>query len=237
VELHLSAPAQVILDKEAIYPDRIRRDALTEADQALGYEAGRINYFNMGLTNIAHTRVEAYDVSADYQWTTSYGVFHVDAAATNQTHFEKQLLSTTPVTEYKGFLDGPLKLRGNAGVTWERGMWTVGWNSQYYDPFLIYGATAIPFLRDMGILNQGGNRYMPRQIYHDMSFKYRVDEAPLWGGIFAHTDFLLAISNVFDRSPPSALYSVIVPASVPSPTLYSDPRLRRYSISVRKSFQ
>jgi len=228
-----SLSAQVVLDNEATYADRITRLPLTDTDLAQNFTGGRIAYINYGPANLAFTKVEAFDFRLDYRWNTRYGAFRADAAATHQTHLQKQLLTDSPVVEYMGFNDGPLEWRGNTGITWDRGAWSLGWNMQYYDSYPVYSTTSTLTARNTARLNQG-SWFIPHQIYHDLSFKYRIDDAPRWGGLFANSQVLVGISNVFDTEPPLILY---LTGSGFTTARYGDPRLRRYSISLRKNFR
>src|SRR5690606_12657307 len=76
-----SLSAQAVLDDQVTYADRIVRLPLTDDDLAQGFTGGRITYINYGPTNIAFTKVEAFDFRIDHRWNTRYGVFRADAAA------------------------------------------------------------------------------------------------------------------------------------------------------------
>src|SRR5690606_33904202 len=113
---------QFILDNEDIYPGRIVRGELSEADIIAGYEGGPITSISTAYINIANTSLEAYDVQADYHWSTErYGDFHAYALATWQPHYRNQLLPDTSAIERVGFSGGMLEYRGNMGLTWARG--------------------------------------------------------------------------------------------------------------------
>jgi len=226
-----------LLQMESSFPDRIRRAALTPEDAALGYTVGRIEYFDTGLVNIASRRVEAYDFRMSYDWRTPAGAFQAELAGTHHAHTQSRTLPDSPVIELVGYVNSPVKWRGNAGITWERNAWRLGWQMQYFNSYKVYpSASASPINISNPILNQGGDT-IPRQLYHDLSFSYAVREVSLWGGLFANSELLVGISNVLDTRPPLALFrGVNAGGDIPFQAAFSDPRMRRYSISLSKSF-
>src|SRR5690606_10368906 len=132
-----------------------------------------------------------------------------------------------------GFNNGPLKWRGNVGMDWENGPLALSWNAQYYDSYLAYTATASAASAASTVLSQG-SASIPDQIYHDLIAMYRFDRAgPRSRGILDNSEISVGIQNLFDKSPP-IIASGFISAGY---STYGDPRLRRYSISWRKSFQ
>jgi outer membrane receptor protein involved in Fe transport len=229
---------QFIVENETAFPDRIVRGANLPGDPA-GW-AGPIVSLDGTLINIAKTSLEAFDVQADYMLDTQrHGQFRWYALATFQPHYRNQILPTSAVVDRVGFTNGPLKLRGNMGVDWSKGRWTVGWNSQYYDSYLIYTALALPLsssqanARATSILNQGSDT-VPNQIYHDLVTTYQFASGQgFLGGLLADAEISCGIQNIFDKSPPILASTSPIAAGY---STYGDPRLRRYSLSFRKSF-
>ncbi len=216
------------------FASRIVRGPLTPADQALGYTGGPILEYDSGLVNIAHTEMEAYDVQTEYAWHTAYGEFSAHFMATYQTHLLQQALPGTPTLELVGFQTGPLKFRGNGGLTWRRGAWSAGWNMQYYDSYSIFEHGFSDEENAERALTQGSPT-IPSQTYHDVFARYRFGDSNRSGwGLLNNTEILVSVQNVLDTSPP-ILTSSSSGATAFSP--YGDPRLRSYSISVKKSFQ
>jgi outer membrane receptor protein involved in Fe transport len=228
----LNIPTLLLLEDS--FPGRVQRAELTEADIADEYTGGQIQAIDSGLINIARSEMEAIDTQIDYRWSTAFGAFRASVLATRQMHLTQQVLADSPMTELVGYSGGPLKWRGNAGLTWDRAAWTAGWNMQYYDGYHVYNANAAPVVRDNAVLNQGSDR-IPRQMYHDLFLRYRFDGGTAFAsGLLANSQIMLGINNVLDTRPP------VVATISPSGNGYSglgDPRLRRYSISLRKDFR
>lgn len=227
-----SVDAQTIINSPDKFPGRVIRGPLTPEDEALGYTAGPIVSFDDSLLNLAATSVEAYDLQANYtvEWS-GFGAIDVYAVVTQQTKFEQQTLSSEPIVDRVGFINGPLKLRGNIGATWNAGAWTAGWNAQYYDSHFVYTPTTLDIFVEASVLSQGSDT-VPSQTYHDAFGEYRFDELDWAGSILSGTSIRIGIRNVFDKSPP------ILASTAPSQGFsgYGDPRMRSFSVSIRKSF-
>ncbi len=224
---------QNILDNEDLLPGRVTREELSATDAAMGFTGGNIIGFDSSLANLSRSRVEAFDFQVDYRWSTAWGTFSAYALATYQPHFEQQILPTSPVVNAAGFGDAPLEVRGNGGITLERGPWTVGWSTQYYGTYLAYPSFADTAAIGRAKQSNGGSRYIPSQIYHDLFARYRFDaDLPFARGFFADTEWMVGIMNVFDTLPP-ILGGTAARRGFSS---FGDPRLRRYTVSFRKSF-
>jgi outer membrane receptor protein involved in Fe transport len=104
---------------------------------------------------------------------------------------------------------------------------------QYYDHYLVYGATASTSLRNTSIANQGSDT-IPSQLYHDLFVRYRFAPNPGFArGLLANAELMVGIGNVFDTEPP-----LIATTSATSRgySAFGNPRLRRYTISLTRSF-
>ncbi len=227
--------AQTLINLGAAFPDSVVRDPLTPADQAMNYTGGVIRELNLGNVNVAESLVEAFDMQADYIWQTELGEFGAHAIATYQPHLRQQAAAGFAELDSVGYLQGPLKWRANAGLHWTRSAWTLGWNMQYYDKSRVYRATDFPFTRNMNVLSQGAELFAT-QTYHDVFGRFRFgNTAGFTGGLLEDSEVLISVQNVLNDSPP-------IVASGRSPFYTSgyspegDPRLRRYSISLRVSF-
>ncbi len=225
--------AQFILDNEDRLPGRIVRGPTRVGDDPDW--AGPIISINSGLLNIARTSVEAYDIQVDYAVTTArFGDIRWYALATRQTHFKNQTLPIFPVVDSVGFARGPLQWRGNAGIAWDRGPLSLSWNSQYYDSYWVFAATFSPASVARATLDQGSPT-VPSQIYHDLIASYRFDSpARGFAGLLADSEISIGIQNLFNESPPILASTGAVASGY---STYGDPRLRRYSISIRKRFE
>ncbi len=225
---------QSYLDLEDSFPGYIVRDPLTPADQALGYTGGVIRELNFGYVNLAYSLLEAYDIQADYNWSTRFGEFAANVVATWQPHFEQQATPESDVVDQVGYSNGPLKLRANAGLRWSRGALSLGWNMQYYDASRVYSTTASTSRRNATVRGQG-SEWISTQTYHDVFGRYRFERSPSFAhGLLQNTELLISVQNVFNHSPP-----ILASASSYFVAGYStegDPRLRRYSIAITKRF-
>jgi hypothetical protein len=111
------------------------------------------------------------------------------------------------------------------------GALSVGWNMQFFDSYLIYERDAPP--SDVDLLTRiQGSRKISRQQYHDLAFKYHLDHDlaarfPMFNGVVISG----GIQNVFNSLPPIDANSGGAGYST-----YGDPRLRRYTIEITKSF-
>lgn len=229
-----SLAIQNLLDQEALFPTRVVRAPLTTQDQALGYTGGVITQINLRNLNLSGRRLEACDMQADYTWKPAgWGEFQAYAIATWQPHMETQALVTAPWVETVGYNLGSLEWRGNGGLTWTRGPWTLGWNTQYSSSYYVYTATSTAAARTTAVLNQGAAT-IPSQVYHDLSASYRWGaQSGGWRRLFASCQLTVGVQNIFDTSPP--ILADLSPYSSTFPySLLGDPRLRRYTISLRK---
>ncbi len=224
--------SQDILNNEGILSDRIEREQLTQDDIDMGFTGGAISSMDLRLANLSNTFLEAYDTQLDYTWRTDgYGSFRAFALFTWQPHLRRQILPDAQPVDSVGFNGGVLEWRGNGGLTWDRGSWAASWSFQYYDDYLVYQADATPEFATLSSAGQGSDT-IPRQIYHDLHLRYRFGEQPQFGGLLRDAEILVGIQNIFDTLPP------IIATSSPfgGYSVYADPRLRRYSLTLRKNF-
>jgi outer membrane receptor protein involved in Fe transport len=218
-----------IIANEDSLPGRIERGPNLPGDPA-GW-AGPITSFDATLINIASTSVEAYDLQADYTTQVGGGDLRLYAVATYMPSYENQLLPLSPVVNKVSYSDGPLAWRGNAGFSWDRGPLTVAWNTQFYDSYLVFSTAGGSFEEDLLTRIQGSRR-IETQVYHDILLTYRLGSR-FDGMMLSNSEISVGIQNLFDQDPP------IVAAQAPSEpgySTYGDPRLRRFTVSLRKSF-
>ncbi len=142
----------------------------------------------------------------------------------------KHLPVPYPSNRQRRVKNGPLEWRGNGGVTWKRGAWTMGWNMQFYDSYQAYNAldSAGTILQ---IVGAQGSRSIPGQMYHDLSVRYVAPDGPVpFMRMLSGAQIQLGIQNVFDTWPP------VVASGGIGYSGYGDPRLRRYSLSLTARF-
>ncbi len=220
-----------LLANEDLAPGRVTRAELTQEDIDANYTGGVITAIDTSSINFARTSVRSFDVQIDYLFDTTHGSLRAYALASYLSDYITQFQPGAPLIDNAGH-STRLQWRGNAGLVFERDAWSLDWNMQYFDSYLFYPATlpaaSIPFY----IAEQGSDT-IPRQIYHDLVGRLRLsDLVGLSSGIFANTDVQIGIRNIFNTSPPTL--ATFVPSGGYS--FFGDPRLRRYSISVRKRF-
>jgi outer membrane receptor protein involved in Fe transport len=221
---------QDVVNNELLIPNHVTRAAPAANDPS---GVGAIVGIARTLTNVERADVKAIDTALDYRLAqTRFGSFDFDAVATWQTHYKRQLKPGGPTQDLVGISQSnPLKFRMNAALSWERGPWTAGWATRYYDSYRV--ADPSQTFNATMILNQGHGGRVSSQIYHDAFLGYRFADS-------AHAGFLhvltgvhvqLTAKNVFDKSPPFDASDMV---RYYSP--FGDPRLSSYSLSLRKTF-
>ncbi len=86
--------------------------------------------------NVAGTRLASYDLQLDYDRPTErYGDFHFYLVTTRQPYLERQTAVNSAFIDSVGYNTGQLEWRGNLGLNWNRGSWSLGWNMQYFDSY------------------------------------------------------------------------------------------------------
>jgi iron complex outermembrane recepter protein len=227
----MNVPA--VMDLEKFLPGRVKRAPLTPADAALGYTAGIVTELDATNLNLARTEAAAWDLQVDYTWKhVQVGELHFFSVATWQPRLMRQTLPDVPAVDVVSFTDGPLEWRANFGLNWNRGPWTLGWNMQYFDSRRSYSSTMSPALGATTMAIAGFDR-SPTQVYHDVFARYRIGPVGgRWQGLLANSEIACGVQNVLNRSP------VIVGTigTIGGYDAFGDPRMSRYSISLKKRF-
>lgn len=212
------------------YPGRVVRAPLTPADITLGYTGGVFTSFNVTQINLYKSSVAAIDFQADYTIPAGkLGVIHAYAAATWQPDFYRQFVANSPSLNFSGAIDGPLKWQGNGGIDWTLGNLGIQYNLQYYASYNVYSPTEGPDDIAFDIQLQGSSR-IRRQIYHDLYVSYAI---PASSGVLHGVKLAAGIQNLFDTSPPIIAGTSYAQGGYSG---YGDPRLRRFTLSLKKSF-
>ncbi len=222
--------AQHIIDDEATYPDRVERDPAT----------GQIEVVNRSYVNLTRRETEGMDVSFSYGLQTRLGVFNATALATRIFGEERQNSVNTPLLDYVNYVynGGPIRLKGNTTLTWQRKALTMGWTTRYFGSYMQAGAPGGP--------NGAGYTYttltqgsltIPSQVYHDLFMAYDFGaDADSRNGFVARllsgSQVQLNVRNVLDEAPPfdAAMGFYNYRSS------FGDIRMRSYQLSLRKSF-
>jgi iron complex outermembrane receptor protein len=226
-------PLDYLLNNPDLFPGRVVRAEPEPTDPA-GY-SGRILSVDISPINQFRSKFEAIDFQIDYEFKTDrFGTMRLYALATWQPDAVRQLLSGAAALNYSGNRDGPLEWQGNAGFDWTLGKLGVRWNTQFYDSYNIFftndpsiasGAASI----DRAIALQGARR-IPSQSYSDLHVSYDFKDV---GGVFNGLSISAGVQNIFDKKPPVIAIQSYTQAGY---STFGDPRLRRFSISIKKSF-
>ena len=225
-EIYSALTESLLLTYEDVFPDRVLRGDPLPGDPA-GY-AGPIQGLSTAPVNIAKSTVRAWDFRVDYDVALAPELrarFYV--VGTHTALFERQLFADSDPYDTVGMTDGPLDWRFNGGIDLSYKNWDLGWNTQYYDSYSIaFGDPKNTGGTTINVRNQGGDPIIPSQMYHDLRLRYRFDQGGR--GIWSGLELTAGIQNVFDTRPP------VIGATLGGYSKYGDPRLRRFSLSIRK---
>lgn len=208
---------QLVINNETFVPGAIVRGPAPQGDT---FGVGPIVQIRNTLLNVAQANAEAYDFALDYRLPTDRaGTWGLSAVATRMMHNTTQLIPTAPIVENVA-VSGVLEWKGNAILSWDYRQLSAAWTARYLDSYWLLSSHQV-------VANQG-SATVRNQIYHDLFASYKIASP---GGIFAKTEIQLGVNNIFNTRPPvdvnstSTLYSV-----------WGDPRLANYYISIRKAF-
>jgi hypothetical protein len=222
ISLVYSGNVAYFLANETLYPDRVVRDPLTDADRASGFSAGRVTQIDASALNVGRTWLDAVDIRVDYKLQLGErDLIQPYLSATWQPTLKRQAAPDREVESYIGIDSGPLEWRGNAGLDWTRGALTTGFNLQYYSGYSDDG---------VGGLRKGavGVR-IPAQTYLDLYSAYVIQPRGAAGSPRA-VEFRLGIQNVLDARPRVAIDADL------GFSYYGDARRRRAEAAVTLRF-
>ena len=226
-------PQQFLINNPDLFPGRVVRAPRDPLDPP-GY-LGRITSIDLTPVNLFRSLTQAVDFQVDYEFDTkSFGKFHLYALATWQPDSSRQLLVTAPAANFVGNADGPLKWQGNGGVNWTHGKLSIQWNTQFYNGYNVYPTqlddTESSIAQTDLFVRQQGARRIPSQSYSDLYLSYDFKDAR---GILNGIRISGGVQNIFDKKPPV----IATPSySGAAYSRFGDPRLRRFTVSLRKSF-
>jgi len=213
--------AQVILDNEDIFPDRVKR-----ADPVAGdpHGVGEVIQIDRTRMNLLGMETAGIDVGARYLLQTEgAGDFDFAVNGTFTDYYRTQTAPQAELLDKVGIPadSGPLKRRLSASMGWNGQHWGAGWNAQYYDSYRISPSSTA------AITNQGSDR-VASQTYHDVFVRYTLPQSShvMASGL----ELTFGIKNVFDKTPPvdmSRSYNY---------STFGDPRMRRLYLNLKKSF-
>lgn len=213
----LQAGFQQVVNNESVLPEFVTRDAPAPGDP---YEVGPINTIALIPVNGAKGTTDGFDLDVSYRHQTEHsGTWSFSALG---TLIESYRIAYAGAAEQELVNqvnnNGPLRLRLNTTLQWERGPWNLGWRANFLDSY--------PQLQAY-VAAQGSSR-VPSQTYHTLFAQYSVASQ---NSTLDGLTLQVGIKNVFNHVPPfDAAYN---------PYYYSpfgDPRLRSYWLSINKHF-
>lgn len=226
-------PYDYLLANPDLFPGRVVREEV-EPGAPAGY-AGRIVSIDQTPTNLFNSEYRAWDFQADYTFDLPQaGRLRLYGIATYNVAAEKQIVVAAPSLDYVDNLGGPLEWQGNAGLDWEYENWNIRWNTQFYDGYNVFSTqdpdtpTGQQAIEDA--IEVQGARRIPSQSYSDLFVSYKFDDE---GGILGGVTLSAGIQNFFNQKPPAI---AVADYGGGGYSRLGDPRLRRFSLSLRKSF-
>lgn len=224
---------QYILNNEQFYPTRVTRGEKLPTDPADW--AGPVTRIDTSLLNVLNSSARSLDLQLDYRWqTTEWGVLSFSAIASQAREFSRKVSVNAAMLDTVGAVDGPLTWKGTAEVSWEWNQWTASWASQYFDSYRVTSPNASSSVNSNFITLQG-SAAISSQLYHDLFLSYRIPKNGM--GWLSGISMSLGINNVLNTSPPILASSSLTSLGVGTYSTLVDPRLRRFSISIEKSFE
>lgn len=216
----------IVLANEDMWPERVVREPMTDADRAQGFTGGRIVELDTRGMNGGTLTVDTLDARID--WTVPFvgGTLHSYGAATWQMRNRRKPLFAA-VRERVGYADGPLRWRANGGAEWTFGRTMVGANAQYFSRHLTMSWET----PDGAPVETQGSKWVRAQIFVDLYARRRFEID--WAGKRREVSVDLGIVNLFDRAP---AYHANDYSIGPQYSYYGDPRRRRFELSLSAGF-
>jgi iron complex outermembrane receptor protein len=220
---------QYFFSHEDLYPGRVTRAALTDADRAKGYTAGVVTGIDSTSLSIGKTISKAVDFQLDYQISTQKaGDRRFSSSATWQPTLKRRLDLDNGAVNAVGDGVGPLTWRGTAGLEWSQGPWMMAVNAEYYDHYRVTRTGESQDVVDQRVRFQG-SAWIPRQVYFDLAGAYRFDLPPT--ALARSLEVRCGIRNVLDHDAP-----VVVAQDGTAYSPYADPRGRRFELTLLSRF-
>jgi iron complex outermembrane recepter protein len=216
------------LQNEELWPDRIVRGPLTDADVALGYTGGPVLELDARSMNFGSLESESIDLRVDWPLYVWGGRLRFYGDATyHMRNFHRVLLSQD--FDHAGRFQGPLKWRANAGVEWSTADLTLGANVQYFGEYsIMFAGETAPTLETM----MQGSDHIEAQTYLDVYAGWRLPNLGIDG--LRDVTLELGVNNVLDARPPrETTFGAWI---TPSYSRYGDPRQRRFELVLSSRF-
>ncbi len=229
--------AQILIDNENAFPERIERGT-----------SGLITRVNTSPLNLLKRKSEGVDLRVEYKRDIAGGQISMRGAVSKMHSLINQYAVSAPALDYVNAPGegGALKWKGAAGIVWEKGAWTIGWNMTYFGKHLVYGGTGGPLSqRSNGgvapgyddIVDAQGGDTVQSQSYHDLFVAYRTGvrkKGPrLISALLERSTLTLGMTNITGRVPP-------LDAGRSNETYFRSPygpfEGRAVNVSIRKEF-
>jgi len=215
-----SDPVEFILANEALYPSRVVRAPLTDADRARGFTAGAITRLDITTMNVGRSIAETVDVGAEYGRRAFGGDAKVYLRGVWQPSYRRRVNAERAWIETAGYSDGPLRIRAFAGARWTGQALSLGLNAQYYASYRVADSGLSPvFITQYLARLKGGS--VPSQVYLDAFSTWSVGD---------RTQVQLIVRNLADATPPFAF------ASAMGYSPYGDASGRAFEINLTRRF-
>jgi hypothetical protein len=215
-----------LVANEFLYPGRVVRAPVSEADRQAGFTVGRITAIDLRFGNSGRSRIDSVDAQLDWRMDGPWGGdVRLNAAGTWQPRFRTRRSPQEPEFDRIGQVDGPLRTRGNFGAEWSRGPTALGLNLQYNSAYRVTYSDPSKASLNPQLTRYQGTERIGAQIYLDFfaSRSLRVGDS--------RAELGLGISNLLDSSPP-----IVAQPGTPGYSLYGDPRRRRFELTLSSKF-
>ena len=189
--------AQVIINNEALFPDRVTRLAAGPADQALN-QPGQIIAVSRVFVNFGRVINRSIDYAVDYTlpWR-SLGTWRLNVAASRTLTSSFQLAPGQPPVILDDDTASPPKWKINGSLFWHEGPWSASAFVWYMDGFRSNNAG------NMLVANNASATYYktPSVTQLDLNLGYEFTNG-IWRNHGKGVRLTGGVSNVFDKKPP-----------------------------------
>lgn len=215
----------IVLANEALYPQRVTRDAPSPADIAAGLP-GAISNIDITPINFGTLETSGVDVAASYSFNVAGGTLTPSLSATWVGKYDAVKVPNTPAVDRVGVADS------SGTITDWKVIGSLSWTRNWLS--LTATGRFVPGYDDTSLLTQERTgRRISSQTIMDLQGVVTFDALPAFvGGWLDGTKFTIGANNLFDKSPSysDVLYVAGYDASL------SDLRQRFVYARLQKSF-
>lgn len=189
--------AQVIVNNEALFADRITRAAPDATDQSLN-QPGRITAINQVFVNFGRVVNRSADIILDYTlpWE-QLGRWRINLGASTTLEATRQLAPGQPAVILDDDTSSPPKWKINASVFWRKGNWNASAFLWHLDGFTSNNAG------NSLVGNNTAVTYYPTPAVTKLDLRVGYEFADgVWRGYGKGLRLGFGVNNVFDKEPP-----------------------------------